>query len=154
MVFALLLAVAAVSAVSDCHNLPRADWATLNQTVGGRLHSAAPLALPCFSSYNNVTVTPNPTLCSEVMSNYFNPDYRVSKYAAAMQVKFFRHLFILYILTIFLSGSVGDLPSYWRPVSVELCECLRQHCVYRHQLWARKCLALLCGYNAFAMYSN
>jgi hypothetical protein len=93
MVLALLLAVAAVSAVSDCHDLPRADWAKLNQTVGGRLHSAAPLALPCFSSYNNVTVTPNPALCSEVMSNYFNPDYRVSKYAAAMQVKFFRHLF-------------------------------------------------------------
>jgi hypothetical protein len=94
MAFAtLLFAVAVVSAVADCHGVPRADWATLNQTVGGRLHSATPLALPCFSIYNNATVTPNPALCSEVMSNYFNPDYRVSKYAAAMQVKFFRHLF-------------------------------------------------------------
>ncbi|KAI1381995.1 FAD-binding domain-containing protein [Hypoxylon crocopeplum] len=44
----------------------------LNASVGGRLHSTSPFALPCFSIYNNNTVTSNTSAsaCSLVRENY------------------------------------------------------------------------------------
>lgn len=60
------------------------DWASLNASVDGRLHAAAPIALPCFSTFENQPVTPDMDTCSGVQANYAAPAYRVQRYSAAM----------------------------------------------------------------------
>ncbi|KAF1987495.1 FAD-binding domain-containing protein [Aulographum hederae CBS 113979] len=52
-------------------------WSSLNQSVNGRLHRATPFALPCFSSYNGQTQTPDLGRCSEIQSDYPSPTVRV-----------------------------------------------------------------------------
>lgn len=49
-----------------------ADWAALNETVGGRLYHGRPFAKACFSTYNGNKVVPNTAECAYVQENYFN----------------------------------------------------------------------------------
>ncbi|KAL7283963.1 hypothetical protein ACG7TL_001235 [Trametes sanguinea] len=57
---------------------------SLNVTVQGRLRASVPLAKPCFSVYDGEHVPVDPTACSVVQSNYTNPDFRASQFAAYM----------------------------------------------------------------------
>ncbi|KAI2615804.1 FAD-binding domain-containing protein [Hypomontagnella submonticulosa] len=45
-------------------------WATLNASVGGRLHPARPFSLPCYSMYNGNEVAVDEAVCSLVRKNY------------------------------------------------------------------------------------
>ncbi|KAF8912199.1 FAD-binding domain-containing protein [Gymnopilus junonius] len=49
-----------------------ADWAALNETVGGRLYHGYPFAKPCFSTYNGNKIVPNTAECAYVQENYVN----------------------------------------------------------------------------------
>lgn len=63
------------------------QWRLLNATVGGRLHSATPMALPCFSKFKNNTVKVDVQACSEIESNYTSPEFRLQRYSANMNVR-------------------------------------------------------------------
>jgi nitrilase len=56
------------------------NWNSLNQTVGGRLFTATPLSLPCFSTYNGQAVTPDASRCAEVQAGYTSGDFRAQFY--------------------------------------------------------------------------
>ncbi|KAJ3515510.1 hypothetical protein NLJ89_g1713 [Agrocybe chaxingu] len=47
-------------------------WMAFNATVGGRLAFGVPWPKPCFSVYNNASVTSDPDQCAFVQQNYFN----------------------------------------------------------------------------------
>lgn len=55
-------------------------FATFNSTIGGRLQSATPLALPCFSNYDGHHVIPDPQGCSIVQDIYNSESYRSLRY--------------------------------------------------------------------------
>lgn len=61
-----------------------AEFNTLNATIGGRLRSATPLALPCFSNYDGKSVTPDPQACSVAQANYDTWTYRSLRYGNTM----------------------------------------------------------------------
>jgi len=63
-----------------------AEFNTLNATIGGRLQSATPLALPCFSNYDGKSVTPDPQACSVAQANYDTWTYRSLRYGNTMAV--------------------------------------------------------------------
>ena len=66
--------------IGDCY----VDWGLLNRTVGGRLHSAAPLSLPCFSTYNGQQISPNKSACAQVQAGYTSGDFRAQSYNGFM----------------------------------------------------------------------
>jgi len=74
-----------------------AQWAALNQTVGGRLHGGIPLAEPCYSNYNGTKVTPNATACNDIQNGYQSDAYLAQSYSGFMNVRpllpalFFHH---------------------------------------------------------------
>ncbi|KAG6827235.1 hypothetical protein H0H93_015753, partial [Arthromyces matolae] len=53
-------------------------WASLNATLGGRLHVAEPFARSCFSTYNGKSVAVNVTACDTRRTNYTNTFFRDS----------------------------------------------------------------------------
>jgi len=57
---------------------------SLNRTVQGRLHAAAPLARPCYSNLDGQSVEEFPTQCSEVESQYTLGSYRTEHYSGFM----------------------------------------------------------------------
>ncbi|TVY15434.1 FAD-linked oxidoreductase, partial [Lachnellula arida] len=61
-----------------------AQWAALNQTVGGRLFAGVPLAQSCYSSYNGTATTPDTAVCSAVQSVYTASSYIGGNYAGFM----------------------------------------------------------------------
>ena len=61
-------------------------WNALNTTVQGRLHFTLPLALPCFSSFNDADTHPDPTACAVVQGNYTDATFRSGFYSARMIV--------------------------------------------------------------------
>ncbi|KAI1480962.1 FAD-binding domain-containing protein [Daldinia eschscholtzii] len=46
------------------------SWKSLNASVGGRLHSIQPFALPCYSFYNGNKVEVNETACALIREDY------------------------------------------------------------------------------------
>jgi hypothetical protein len=62
------------------------DWNALNASVGGRLFSATPLSLPCFSYYEGQSRAPQPAQCREVQQAYLKPTYRAEHFGAYMYV--------------------------------------------------------------------
>lgn len=58
----------------------QAEFHSLNSTLGGSLKVGVPLALPCYSNYNGVEVTPNTTQCSIVEANYLSASYIASNF--------------------------------------------------------------------------
>ncbi|KAJ7061692.1 hypothetical protein C8F01DRAFT_1057607 [Mycena amicta] len=79
----VLLAAATVSA-SAILSVSPSQWNALNASVGGRLHSARPFSLPCFSSYNNVSIAADPQACSAIQANYTSPLFRQVEYETCM----------------------------------------------------------------------
>lgn len=61
-------------------------FATFNSTIGGRLQSATPLALPCFSNYDGHHVIPDPQGCSIVQDIYNSESYRSLRYGNTIYV--------------------------------------------------------------------
>ncbi|KAL4075613.1 hypothetical protein J3A83DRAFT_4221558 [Scleroderma citrinum] len=53
-----------------------------NATVGGRLRSSTPLALPCYSSYDGRAVSPDLQACGAVMANYHSHSFRTRNYGS------------------------------------------------------------------------
>ncbi|KAL4062935.1 hypothetical protein J3A83DRAFT_4107888 [Scleroderma citrinum] len=61
-----------------------AAFSTFNASIGGRLLSATPHALPCFSNYDGHAVTPDPQACSAVQKGYDFQAYRSLFYGNTM----------------------------------------------------------------------
>ncbi|KAH7884922.1 hypothetical protein F5I97DRAFT_1811126 [Phlebopus sp. FC_14] len=59
-------------------------WVALNSTVGGRLRSVTPLALPCFSNYDGQQVIPDAQACSVVQQNYSSATFRSQHYGVTI----------------------------------------------------------------------
>ena len=68
-------------------NVSPTQWHALNVSVGGRLHAATPFALPCFSKYNNISVSVNEAECNAIQANYTSPDFRIERFSANMNVR-------------------------------------------------------------------
>ncbi|KAI5122687.1 hypothetical protein M0805_009740 [Coniferiporia weirii] len=86
--FVLCVDVKAFVAVSldNTFDFPiAAELSALNETVKGRLFRATPLALPCFSRYENTTHTVDDARCSVVQSEYTLPELRAPFFGAYMQ---------------------------------------------------------------------
>ncbi|KAI6083125.1 FAD-binding domain-containing protein [Hypoxylon rubiginosum] len=64
-----------------------AAWVALNSSVGGRLYSATPLALPCFSQYNGNNVAPDTAACATVRENYRTNTFRADSPAGYMYLQ-------------------------------------------------------------------
>lgn len=64
------------------------DWAKFNASIDGRLEHNNPLALPCFSRYNNML---NPKIdeasCALIRANYTSPTFRAPIAATAMNLQ-------------------------------------------------------------------
>ncbi|KAF7357329.1 FAD-binding domain-containing protein [Mycena sanguinolenta] len=82
-----LLTQTAVSSTSIL-DISRAQWDALNASVSGRLRTATPFALPCFSKYNNVSVAVNEAACSAIQANYTSPNFRLESFSANMNVEY------------------------------------------------------------------
>ncbi|KAJ7671831.1 FAD-binding domain-containing protein [Mycena rosella] len=74
-----LLLVSALTGVSSTaiRNVSPEQWHALNATVGGRLRSVTPFALPCFSLYNNQSLPVDLQACSAIQVNYTSRNFRV-----------------------------------------------------------------------------
>ncbi|KAJ6480986.1 FAD-binding domain-containing protein [Mycena sanguinolenta] len=69
-------------------NVSPDQWHALNVSVGGRLHAATPFALPCFSKYNNISVSVNEAECDAIQANYTSPEFRIECFSANMNVQY------------------------------------------------------------------
>ena len=79
--------------------------ANLNTTVGGRLQTASPLALPCFSSYNGHAVTPDLQTCQAVQANYHSHSFRARTYGSTSSVGCFFPIAVLALTPV--QGCLG-----------------------------------------------
>lgn len=71
--------------VRGIEGLPSAaSWESLNRTVHGRLRSATPFALPCFSRYNGQPRQPDVSACAAVQENWGAGAYRTEFYSGFM----------------------------------------------------------------------
>ena len=61
-------------------------FSRLNTTVGGRLHSAVPFEKDCFSVVQGRPANVSTVGCASLLADYTNPLYRVSYFAAYMNV--------------------------------------------------------------------
>ncbi|KAI1407054.1 FAD-binding domain-containing protein [Hypoxylon sp. FL1857] len=59
-----------VGHVSFSYGQNQAAWATLNDSVAGRLHAARPFALPCYSLYNGSAIVVDEAACSLIRDSY------------------------------------------------------------------------------------
>ncbi|KAJ7189102.1 hypothetical protein C8R46DRAFT_1244603, partial [Mycena filopes] len=80
--FLTVVSATSISTVSDI------QWHALNASIGGRLYSAKPFALPCFSKYENITVPVDEAACSAIQANYTSPDFRIRSFSANMMVEY------------------------------------------------------------------
>ncbi len=62
------------------------EWTNLNVTVDGRLHTAVPFELPCFSKYEGLPVTTDAAACTSIQENYTDPNFRAAHFGAYMDV--------------------------------------------------------------------
>ncbi|KAF7163387.1 hypothetical protein CNMCM6106_000337 [Aspergillus hiratsukae] len=56
----------------------------LNNTIHGRLHTADPLAKPCFSLYQGQPVPVEPSACAEIQAHYTSSAYRTDIFSGFM----------------------------------------------------------------------
>lgn len=75
----------------DCDGtaIPMADWKALNVTVGGRLHTANPLAEPCYSEYQNSFgefAANGKAACSTTQANYLNSSFHANQLGGYLNV--------------------------------------------------------------------
>ncbi|KAJ7618051.1 hypothetical protein FB45DRAFT_933192 [Roridomyces roridus] len=64
------------------------EWHALNVSVGGRLHTARPFSLPCFSIYNGERVMMDEEACGAIQANYTSPNFRLESFSANMNVEY------------------------------------------------------------------
>lgn len=62
------------------------QWAALNTSVGGRLRLSQPFELPCFTSFEGQSVSPDPVACATVQANYTDPVFRSEHFGTYMIV--------------------------------------------------------------------
>lgn len=69
-------------------DITSAQWASLNASVGGRLHAdGAPYARACFDQYDgDGSSTADQEACQELQAGYLNEKYRLSHFGSAMLV--------------------------------------------------------------------
>ncbi|KAK7178646.1 isoamyl alcohol [Paraphaeosphaeria sporulosa] len=72
--FLILLLTKSFAQVQD-------DWSSLNQSVGGKLFEAKPLASPCFSFYEGSPHQMDAAECERLQKNYTSMDLRIERYA-------------------------------------------------------------------------
>ncbi|KAJ6484528.1 hypothetical protein DFH09DRAFT_1211300 [Mycena vulgaris] len=84
----LLLSLLSLASSTQLQDVSPQQWRALNATVGGRLRSAAPFALPCFSLYNNHSVPTDAGECSAIQANYSSPTFRLESFSANMNVEY------------------------------------------------------------------
>ncbi|KAJ7083921.1 hypothetical protein C8R43DRAFT_939702 [Mycena crocata] len=86
----LLFSLALLTLVSSTPilNVTPEQWRALNSTVDGRLHTARPFALPCFSMYNNQSVSLDEQACAVIQANYTSPHFRIDTFSANMFVEY------------------------------------------------------------------
>ena len=77
--------------VAIAHERAYQEFGILNATIGGRLQSAKPLALPCFSNYDGHPVTPDLQACSFAQDNYDSQPYRSLRYGNTLSVSYLSH---------------------------------------------------------------
>jgi hypothetical protein len=65
---------------------PVAERHAFNVIVDDRLHTATPFSLPCFSIYNNISVSVNGVACNSIQSNHTLPNFRLKSFSANMNV--------------------------------------------------------------------
>lgn len=68
-------------------SLPFSLLKSLNETLGGKLREGQPLALPCFSKYDDSSIDFDESTCTEIQANYTSPDLRAQSFGAFMQVR-------------------------------------------------------------------
>lgn len=68
-------------------SLPVSLLMSLNETLGGKLREGRPLALPCFSKYDNSSIDFDESACAEIQANYTSPVLRALNFGAFMQVR-------------------------------------------------------------------
>ncbi|KAJ6543249.1 FAD-binding domain-containing protein [Mycena vulgaris] len=88
LLFGLLLLALSGASSTQIGGISSQQWRALNSTVGGRLRVATPFALPCFSLYNNHSVSPDAEECSVIQANYSSPNFRLEKFSANMNVEY------------------------------------------------------------------
>ena len=67
--------------------IPWNEWASLNASVGGRLHLTEPLEVPCFSLFEGTQISPNVSECAVIQQNYTNPEFRSGYFGGFMNVR-------------------------------------------------------------------
>lgn len=96
LVFAATASLAQAYAVPASQISPSA-WSALNQTVGGKLQSGKPLALPCYLRYtselkigttNNSWMTPDMSVCKTIQSNKDDPVFIGDNFGGYMSYNF------------------------------------------------------------------
>ncbi|KAJ7612014.1 hypothetical protein DFH06DRAFT_1274686 [Mycena polygramma] len=86
LTLALGVGIHASSGAIDLRRLN--PWRALNSAVGGRLHTAQPIALPCFSLYNNLPVSLDEQACEVIQAGDIPPYYIEIETAADVQAAF------------------------------------------------------------------
>ncbi|KAJ7105710.1 hypothetical protein C8R44DRAFT_886636 [Mycena epipterygia] len=84
----VLASLATAISSTPIFNVSPEQWRALNTTVGGRLHTAKPFALPCFSVYQNHSVQVDEQACNVIQANYTSPNFRVESFSANMNVEY------------------------------------------------------------------
>lgn len=73
----------------DGTDITTADWKALNATVGGRLHTAKPLAEPCYSTYKSSSgefAVNDKAACSTTEANYLNSHFQANQLGGYLNV--------------------------------------------------------------------
>lgn len=73
----------------DAAAIPMADWKALNKTVGGRLHTAQPLAEPCYPAYRNSFgkfAVHDKAACPTTEANYLNSSFHANQLGGYLNV--------------------------------------------------------------------
>lgn len=70
-------------------DIPMADWKALNATVSGRLHTAKPLAEPCYSTYQNSSgefAVSDKATCSIIKVSYLDSHFHANQLGGYLNV--------------------------------------------------------------------
>jgi hypothetical protein len=62
------------------------DWQEFADSLDGRLHTALPVAAPCFPIVNGHNSTVDPQACAAVQAGYGSAEFRSARYPAYMWV--------------------------------------------------------------------
>jgi hypothetical protein len=81
----VLITVATSSSVQArrrIETVSEVQLSVLNETVGGRLRTARPVSLPCFSTFEGKYIRRDKAACAVVEASYTDPSFRVDHFGA------------------------------------------------------------------------